>query len=54
MLAYAEDPCGSEPGYSGREVLAEFRRATGMMTATNMVATDWRGLGHAIRTDALR
>jgi glucarate dehydratase len=53
VLAYAEDPCGSEPGYSGREVLAEFRRATGMMTATNMVATDWRGLGHAIRSDAV-
>jgi len=47
-LAYAEDPCGAEDGYSGREVLAEFRRATGLPTATNMVATDWRQLTHAI------
>jgi glucarate dehydratase len=48
VLAYAEDPCGAEHGYSGREVMAEFRRATGLPTATNMVATDWRQLGHAI------
>ncbi|MEU0784031.1 enolase C-terminal domain-like protein [Streptomyces sp. NPDC006173] len=47
-LAYAEDPCGAEDGYSGREVLAEFRRATGLPTATNMVATDWRQLTHAL------
>ncbi|NUT63037.1 glucarate dehydratase [Herbaspirillum sp. C9C3] len=48
VLAYAEDPCGAEDGYSGREVMAEFRRATGLQTATNMVATDWRQMGHAI------
>jgi glucarate dehydratase len=48
VLAYAEDPCGAEAGFSGREVLAEFRRATGLPTATNMVATDWRQLAHAI------
>ncbi|MFL9926202.1 glucarate dehydratase [Herbaspirillum lusitanum] len=48
VLAYAEDPCGAENGYSGREVMAEFRRATGLQTATNMIATDWRELGHAI------
>ena len=48
VLAYAEDPCGAERGYSGREIMAEFRRATGMPTATNMVATDWRQMGHAI------
>jgi glucarate dehydratase len=48
VLAYAEDPCGAEHGYSGREVMAEFRRATGLPTATNMVATDWRQMGHAI------
>ncbi|MBK1783269.1 enolase C-terminal domain-like protein [Prauserella cavernicola] len=53
VLAYAEDPCGAEDGYSGREVLAEFRRATGLRTATNMVATDWRQLGHAIREHAV-
>jgi len=48
VLAYAEDPCGAENGYSGREVMAEFRRATGLPTATNMIATDWREMGHAI------
>lgn len=53
VLAYAEDPCGAEHGYSGRETMAEFRRATGLPTATNMVATDWRQLGHAIRADAV-
>jgi glucarate dehydratase len=49
VLAYAEDPCGAESGYSGREVMAEFRRATGLPTASNMIATDWRQLGHAIQ-----
>ncbi len=49
VLAYAEDPCGAEDGFSGREVMAEFRRATGMPTATNMIATDWRQMGHAIQ-----
>ncbi|MFH4077640.1 enolase C-terminal domain-like protein, partial [Acinetobacter baumannii] len=29
VLAYAEDPCGAEQGFSGREVMAEFRCATG-------------------------
>ena len=48
MLAYAEDPCGAEAGYSGREIMAEFRKATGLPTATNMIATDWRQMGHAI------
>ena len=32
VLAYAEDPCGAEQGYSGREILSEFRRATGLRT----------------------
>ena len=49
VLTYAEDPCGAENGYSGREVMAEFRRATGLPTATNMIATDWREMGHAIQ-----
>jgi glucarate dehydratase len=53
VLAYAEDPCGAENGYSGREVMAEFRRATGLPTATNMIATDWREMGHAIQLDAI-
>jgi glucarate dehydratase len=48
VVAYAEDPCGVEDGFSGREVMAEFRRATGLPTATNMVATDWRQLAHAL------
>ncbi|MDP4299368.1 glucarate dehydratase [Leptothrix discophora] len=48
VLAYAEDPCGAEDGYSGREVMAEFRRATGLPTATNMIATDWRQMAHAL------
>jgi glucarate dehydratase len=47
VLAYAEDPCGAEAGYSGREIMAEFRRATGLPTATNMIATDFRQLVHA-------
>ena len=53
VLAYAEDPCGAENGYSGRETMAEFRRATGMPTATNMIATDWREMGHAIQLHAV-
>ncbi|HSI51317.1 MAG TPA: glucarate dehydratase [Ideonella sp.] len=48
VLAYAEDPCGAEAGFSGREVMAEFRRATGLPTATNMVATDWRQMVHSL------
>lgn len=47
LLAYAEDPCGAEGGYSSREIMAEFKRRTGVKTATNMVATDWRQFGHA-------
>jgi len=47
LLAYAEDPCGPENGYSGREIMAEFKRATGIRTATNMVATDWRQMAHS-------
>ncbi|MDM0049239.1 glucarate dehydratase [Variovorax sp. J22R115] len=48
VVAYAEDPCGAEEGFSGREVMAEFRRATGLPTATNMIATDWRQMTHAL------
>jgi len=53
VLAYAEDPCGAEKGFSGREIMAEFRQATGLPTATNMVATDWRELGHALALHAV-
>ena len=48
VVAYAEDPCGAEGAFSGREVMAEFRRATGLPTATNMIATDWRQMVHAL------
>lgn len=53
MLAYAEDPCGAEQGYSSREIMAEFKRATGLPTATNMVATDWREMSHSIQLQAV-
>jgi len=53
VLAYAEDPCGAENGRNGRETMAEFRRATGIPTATNMVATDWPQLADALRLKAI-
>jgi len=53
ILAYAEDPCGAEGGFSGREIMAEFKKATGLRTATNMVATDWRQLEHALKLEAV-
>lgn len=40
VLAYAENPCGEENGFSGPEIMAEFKRATSLRTATNMIATD--------------
>ena len=53
ILAYAEDPTGAEAGFSGREVMAEFRRATGLPTATNMIATDWRQLAHSVQLQSV-
>jgi L-alanine-DL-glutamate epimerase-like enolase superfamily enzyme len=53
ILAYVEDPCGAENGYSGREIMAELRTATGLRTATNMIATDWRQLLHAVRLQSV-
>ncbi|MDR2788300.1 MAG: glucarate dehydratase [Candidatus Accumulibacter sp.] len=53
ILAYAEDPTGAEGGFSGREVMAEFRRAAGLPTATNMIATDWRQLAHSLQLQAV-
>jgi glucarate dehydratase len=53
VLAYAEDPCGAENGLSGREIMAEFRCATGLPVATNMVATDWPQLADALRLKAI-
>lgn len=48
ILTYCEDPCGAEGVYSGREIMSEFRRATGLPTATNMIATDWRQMNHSL------
>ena len=53
VLAYAEDPCGAEGGRNGREVMADFRRRTGLPTATNMVATDWPQMVEALRLHAV-
>ncbi|HST81322.1 MAG TPA: enolase C-terminal domain-like protein [Kineosporiaceae bacterium] len=53
VLTYAEDPCGAENGFSGREIMAEFRRATGLPTATNMIATDWRQLVHSLQLQSV-
>jgi glucarate dehydratase len=53
ILAYAEDPTGAENSFSGREVMAEFRRATGLRTATNMIATDWRQMAHSIQLQSV-
>ena len=51
-LAYCEDPCGAENGFSGREIMSEFRRRTGFPTATNMIATDWRQFYHTVSLNA--
>ena len=53
ILAYAEDPVGAEGDYSAREIMSEFKKATGLPTATNMVATDWRQLNHAIQLNSV-
>jgi glucarate dehydratase len=53
ILSYCEDPCGDESGLSGREVLAEFKKATGLPTETNMIATDWRQLQHSIALNSV-
>jgi glucarate dehydratase len=33
--------------------MAEFKRATGLPTATNMVATDWREMAHSIQLQSV-
>lgn len=53
ILTYCEDSCGAEGVYSGREIVSEFRRRTGFPTATNMIATDWREVGHALESQAV-
>ena len=52
-MTYCEDPCGAEGVYSGREIMSEFRRRTGFPTATNMIATDWREVGHSLESQAV-
>ncbi len=47
VLTYIEDPCGPENGYSSREIMCEFKNATHLPVATNMIATDWRQFYHA-------
>jgi glucarate dehydratase len=53
VLSYAEDPCGPEKGFSGREIMSEFKRATGLQVATNMIATDWRQFHHSVVLNAV-
>ncbi len=53
ILTYAEDPCGAEQGFSGREVMAEFRRSTGLQVATNIIATNWREMNHSVMLQAV-
>jgi glucarate dehydratase len=53
ILSYAEDPCGAEGAWSGRETMSAFRRRTGLRTATNMIATDFPQLYTALRLDAV-
>lgn len=40
VLAYCEDPYGTEGRFSGCEIMAEFRQESGIPTATNMIDTD--------------
>lgn len=53
ILTYCEDPCGAEGGFSGREILAEFKKKTGLPTATNMIATDWRQMQHSVALNSV-
>lgn len=41
-MTYAEDPCGPENGFSGREIMSFYKNATNKPVATNMIATDWK------------
>lgn len=51
-LTYVEDPCGPEQGYSGREVMREFKNAVPLPVATNMIATNWRQFYHTVGQNA--
>ena len=52
VLTYVEDPCGPEAGFSGREIMREFKNATQFQVATNMIATDWRQFYHTTALNA--
>ena len=52
VITYVEDPCGPENGYSGREIMREFKNATQFQVATNMIATDWRQFYHTVSLNA--
>ncbi|WP_111415299.1 enolase C-terminal domain-like protein [Billgrantia lactosivorans] len=53
LLSYAEDPCGQEESFSGRETMAEFKKRTGLPTATNMIATDFKQLQYAVQLNSV-
>ena len=52
VITYVEDPCGPEAGYSGREIMREFKNAVQLPVATNMIATDWRQFYHTASPNA--
>ena len=52
VITYVEDPCGPEAGYSGREIMREFKNAVQLPVATNMIATDWRQFYHTASLNA--
>ena len=52
VITYVEDPCGPEAGYSGREIMREFKNAVQLPVATNMIATDWRQFYHTVSLNA--
>ncbi len=53
VLTYIEDPCGAEDGFSGREILSEFKNKVNLPVATNMIATNWRQFYHASNVKAV-
>lgn len=53
VLTYIEDPCGPEAGFSGREILSEFKNAVNLPVATNMIAVNWRQFYHSTMLKAV-
>jgi glucarate dehydratase len=47
MLAYVEDPCRGEHGRAGGDVMADFKHATGIPTATGLTSADWQHMAHS-------